>query len=114
MRWVAELTSSRGHEVQEGRYLDGVSVMDEPDRACVRCGRRPSRHVRQGTVMWDDACIDDLQPGLPLVVADACCGHGDVAAAKLRILGDPHDVEYKGGAALFVMRQLGGDPCPAR
>lgn len=113
MWWVAELTSTRGHTVQDGRYLDGVAVLDEPDRACVLCGKRPVRHVRQGVEMWDDVCIDDLRPELPLVVYDACCGHGDSTAARIRFLGDERDFEFKGEQALVAMRDLGGEPCPA-
>ena len=110
--WLGELKRTRGHVLRDHRYADGVSVMDEPYRACVHCGRQPIPHIRQGMRMWDDACIDDLRTELPFLVYDACCGHGDSGAARIRILGDAADLDYKGVEALSVMRQLGGSPCP--
>lgn len=45
-------------------YGDGVAFEDEPDRPCIRCGKKPTKEGH-------DACLGHI-PG----VKSACCGHG--------------------------------------
>lgn len=63
------MTLYRGHEVKcDGmvwRYLDGVPVPEDKDRACGFC-------KMENTPEGHDGCLGTL-----IGVRNACCGHGD-------------------------------------
>jgi len=68
----------RGHAIEDrgGTWVyssDGTHVASDPDRACGHCGL-------PNTPDGCDACLGTL-PG----VRNACCGHGNIAAAYVQL-----------------------------
>jgi len=65
---MSVLSQSRGHSIfydgNDWRYVDNGNLLQNEERACVRCGKHP-------TPEGFDACMGHIKNAVSV-----CCGHG--------------------------------------